>query len=189
MNVPFDSNVEFALYGSNDPSEFIFNPDVAISNSNFIVTGTMNAFGKQRTRVTRLLKSAQPGDMTITVAINLDYQEGDQLGLPATNVNVYDSETVTVQSYEPASGVITLTSPVQGYHFGAATSTEDAYGGIDMRGEVLQLSSSISITNQQEAPGTFRNWAVIVADFTDPNDFEYYAGTVEIDNISIQGLS
>ena len=58
-----------------------------------------------------------------------------------------------------------------------------------MRGEVLQLTSHISITNSQESATTFRNWAVIVSDFTDPNDGKLYLGSVDIDHISIQGLS
>ena len=62
---------------------------------------------------------------------------GDKLGLPATNVDVYDSETVTVSAYDEVNGVITLDAPVTGYHFGAAVSTAADYSGIDMRGEVL----------------------------------------------------
>ena len=123
------------------------------------------------------------------MASGLDYQEGDQLGLPATNVNVYDSETVTVSSYDDTTGegIITLTSALQGYHFGAATTTAGDYGGVDMRGEVLQLTSHISITNSQESPTTFRDWAVIVSDFADPTDVDgrVYLGTVDIDHISI----
>lgn len=155
------------------------------------MTGTFNAYAAPRTRVTRLLASASPGDSTIKVATGLDYQAGDQLGLPATNVNVYDSETVTVASYAEVSGegIITLTSALQGYHFGAATSTAADYGGVDMRGEVLQLTSHVSITNTQESPTTFRNWAVIISDFTDQNDGNIYSGTCNIEHISIQGVS
>lgn len=149
----------------------------------------MKAYGQERTRETRLLTSAQPGDLTLTVAGGLDYKTGDELGLPATNVNVYDSETVVVSSYDDTTGVITLESAVQGYHFGAADSTGDDYEGIDMRGEVLQLSSSICITNTRDDSNTPRNWAVIIADFTDPNDLETYSAEVDIDNISISGLS
>ena len=105
------------------------------------------------------------------LAADLDYEEGDELGLPATNVNVYDSETVTVSSYDSTTGVITLNSAVQGYHFGAADSTAANYGGVDMRGEVLQLTSSIAITNTRDEEDTPRNWAVIISDFTDPFDF------------------
>jgi hypothetical protein len=35
------------------------------------------------------------------VATGLDYKNGDKLGLPATNIDPYNSETVIVESYEP----------------------------------------------------------------------------------------
>jgi hypothetical protein len=83
-----------------------------------IVTGKLNLFGTPRTRVTRLLDSAIPETNTLMVDTGLDYVNGDKLGLPATNVQIYDSETVTVESYDPNSGLVTLTEPLKGYHFG-----------------------------------------------------------------------
>jgi len=52
------------------------------------------------------------------VDTGLDYVKGDKLGLPATNVEVLDSETVVVESYDSDSGLVTLTEPLKGYHFG-----------------------------------------------------------------------
>jgi hypothetical protein len=83
-----------------------------------IVTGKLNLFGTPRTRVTRLLDSAHPSTNTLLVNTGLDFVHGDKLGLPATNVNAYDSETVTVADYDPETGIVTLTEPLEGYHFG-----------------------------------------------------------------------
>ena len=60
VDEPYDGTIEFALYGSDDdaPAEFTFDPDVVISNSNFIVTGALNAYAAPRTRFTRLLAPA-----------------------------------------------------------------------------------------------------------------------------------
>jgi hypothetical protein len=52
------------------------------------------------------------------VDTGLDFVQGDKLGLPATNVQMYDSETVTVADYDPETGIVTLTEELQGYHFG-----------------------------------------------------------------------
>lgn len=83
------------------------------------MTGKLNMYGTQRTaRVTRLLDSALPGTNFLIVDTGLDYVNGDKLGLPATNVEVNDSETVIVEDYDPNSGLITLTEPIRGYHFG-----------------------------------------------------------------------
>ena len=68
--------------------------------------------------MTRLLDSAFPNTNTLMVDTDLDFVNGDKLGLPATNVQVHDSETVTVESYDPNSGLIILTEPLKGYHFG-----------------------------------------------------------------------
>ena len=53
---------------------------------------------------------------------------------------------MTVESYDPLTGIIDLVEPLERYHFGARESTEDQYSGIDMRGEVLLLSSNVNIT-------------------------------------------
>jgi hypothetical protein len=80
--------------------------EIPAGTKNFVVTGKVNMFGKPRTRVTRLLESVFPGQNILFVEANLDYQKGDKLGLPATNIDPYNSETVIVESYEPSGGVI-----------------------------------------------------------------------------------
>jgi len=58
--------------------------------------------------MTRLLFPAYPGDDRLWVEPGLDYEAGDRLGLPATNVKVHDSETVEVQSYDIDTGLVIL---------------------------------------------------------------------------------
>lgn len=59
---PFDSTVEIRLHGNNtSPSQFVFSQSVPVGNKNLIITGTMNMFGLPRTRMTRLLMNAMPG--------------------------------------------------------------------------------------------------------------------------------
>jgi len=65
-------------------------------------------FGPQRTRMTRLLDHAYPGSDRLLVEPGLDYEAGDRLGLPATNLRVHDSETVVVQSYDIDTGLVIL---------------------------------------------------------------------------------
>ena len=50
--------------------------------------------------MTRLLENAYPGDTILFVAPNLQYYPGDLIGLPATNADPMQSETVVVESYE-----------------------------------------------------------------------------------------
>ena len=70
--------------------------------------------------MTRLLDSALPNQSNLILEPGLDLVNGDKLGLAATNVQVYDSETVIVESYDANSGLVTLTEPLKGYHFGQA---------------------------------------------------------------------
>ena len=193
---PFDSTVEFKLHGNQEsPSEFTFSASVPTSNKNLIVTGKLNMYGTPRTRMTRLLQSAYPNQNTLLVEPGLDYVNGDQLGLPATNVVVYSSETVTVESYDANSGLVTLTEPLKGYHFGQTESTGEDYSGVDMRGEVLLLTSNVNVTANTDSTSMTRNYPkpfgcqIIVADFFEPLDFKYRYGEIELDNIAVYGCS
>ena len=96
--------------------------------------------------MTRLLEPAYPLQEQIIVDTGLDWINGDKLALPATNIDPHNSESVIVEDYDPESGLVTLTEPLRGYHFGARSSTEDDYSGVDMRGEVLLLSSNVNVT-------------------------------------------
>ena len=127
--------------------------------------------------------------------MGLDWVNGDKLGLPATNVEVYDSETVIVESYDPGSGLVELTAPLQGYHFGASDSTADDYSGIDMRGEVLLLSSNVNVTASTDAlsmtPAYPRPYGcqILVSDFFEPSDFTYRYGSINFDNVAVYNCS
>lgn len=38
----------------------------------------------------------------------LDFEAGDRLGLPSTNIDVFNSETVEVKSYDSETGLVIL---------------------------------------------------------------------------------
>jgi len=102
---------------------------------------------------------------------------------------------VTVESYDPLTGIIDLVEPLERYHFGARESTEDQYSGIDMRGEVLLLSSNVNITaNTDSSSQTVAHpepygCHVLVSDFFEPSDFTYRTGSIIADNIAINHCS
>lgn len=100
-DAPFDSTVEIRLYGNNtSPSQFVFSQSIPVGTKNLIITGTMNMFGKPRTRMTRLLEPAMPTQTQIIVETGLDWKNGDKLALPATNADVNSSESVIVEDYD-----------------------------------------------------------------------------------------
>lgn len=195
-DAPFDSTVEIQLQGNNtSESQFIFSQAIPTGTKNLIITGTMNMFGTPRTRVTRLLETAYPQQEQIIVETGLDWKNGDKLALPATNANPHNSETVIVEDYDADSGVVTLTEPLRAYHFGAAESTGENYSGVDMRGEVLLLSSNVNVTASTDAlsmtpayPQPFP-CQILVADFFEPSDFTYRKGSINFDNVAVYNCS
>ena len=91
--------------------------------------------------------------------------------------------------------MITLVEPVRGFHFGAQRSTADQYSGVDMRGEVLQLSSNVNVTASTDelsiTPAYPRPYGcqILVADFFEPHDWTYRAGSINFDNVAVYNCS
>jgi hypothetical protein len=56
---------------------------------------------------------------------------------------------VLVESYDSATGVVTLQTALMNYHWGAPESTAADYNGVDMRGEVLSLTRNIQIWGEE----------------------------------------
>lgn len=129
------------------------------------------------------------------MATDLDYRNGDKIGLPATNTDPHNSETVIVENYDPNSGLITLTEPLRAYHYGADAWARQPSTPIDMRAEVLLLSSNVNITASTDAesmtPAYPRPYGcqVLVADFFEPSDFSYRQGEIRFDNVAIFNCS
>lgn len=141
--------------------------------------------------MTRLLKSVYPGEEELVLDWGLDFAAGDMLGLAATNSDPWNSETVTLASYDVQSGIAKLLEPAEGYHFGASQSTGSDYSGVDMRGEVMLLSSNVRITASDDDESRTRahpeafGCQVIVSDFFEPHDLTYRAGSIYLDSISM----
>jgi hypothetical protein len=193
---PFDSTVEIRLHGNNQsPSQINLAPQIPGGAKNLVITGSLKMFGTPRERMTRLIRDAYPGEDFIMVKTGMDLRHGDYLGLPATNTDPHQSETVIVESYDSQSGQVMLVNPLKGYHFGAADSTADDYSGIDMRGEVLVLSSNVNVTaSTDENSKTYAypepyGCQILVADFFEPFDLSYKSGSIHFDNVAIFNCS
>lgn len=97
---------------------------------------------------------------------NLDLVNGDKIGLAATSYNHNTNDLNFVENYDTTTGVITLKTKLNFYHFGAAESTAAAYSGIDMRGEVLSLSRNLKIQGGEE---TYWGCQILSADIMRAN--------------------
>lgn len=91
----------------------------------------------------RLIAPAYPGDTSIQVDTSLttDWASGDKILLAPTSYDRLSTEEREIDTI--GSGVITLKTALQNYHWGAATSPN--IGGIDTRGEVIHSSRNVRV--------------------------------------------
>lgn len=118
---------------------------VEAGNKMIANVGTVKMIGQPRSRSTVLTAVANKGASSVTVEPGLDWKAGDKIGFAPTATQWTHYEMAEVSTYDIATGALTLTAPLQYYHFGAAASTGANYQGLDMRGEVVLLTRNIKI--------------------------------------------
>jgi hypothetical protein len=145
----------------------------------------MKMFGPPRDSRTRLYKTANPNDNSITVEPGLDWVANDTIAIAMTRIQWNEADYAVIKSYNNVTGVATLDRPLNFYHFGQATSTGPNYSGVDMRAEVLMLSRNIKIAgNDSEAWGC----QVVTSDFLEGNGEQRYGRTF-LNNVEIYNCS
>ena len=101
--------------------------------------------GKQRPVVrTRLRQTAVAGSNKLMVDALLDWQVGEKVGVAATNMRTMDYDECTIEAYDSSTGEITCEKDFNGYHYGAAKSSEEDYE-VDMRAEVWLMDRNIKV--------------------------------------------
>ena len=145
--------------------------------------GDIKFYGLHRDQRSRLLRPVYKGETQITVDPELDWGEGDQIYLAPTALQYDHSDYRTIEKFE--GGLVTLTEPLNFYHWGAAASTEDDYNGVDMRGEVILLSRNIKIKGED-----VDGWGgqVFVTDYFE-TDGTWRKGQVIFDNVQMYNCS
>jgi len=79
---------------------------------------------------------------------NLQWNKGDKLGFPPTNMRHKQYDFAIIDTYDPLTGIIKLEKAMIYYHYGAINSTASDFSGIDMRGKVLLLSRNVLIDGE-----------------------------------------
>jgi hypothetical protein len=182
---PYTGNAIISLEGNRN-EETIAIEDIGVEAGSKIIAniGRLNMYGKQRSfKMTRLREPANIGDTTIKIETkDVDLVEGDRIALAATGVEYNTGETRDVVSYDKGSGVVTLDSPLEWYHFGADKSTADKYNGVDIRGEVVSLSRNIKIIGNR-----IDDWGaqVLTADVME-FDGTFREGQTYLDSVEIE---
>jgi hypothetical protein len=143
--LPFDAKATITLLGDNTDEHWSFSSAVEAGNKNLVVTGDVHMHGTAR-KVTscRLLDTVYSGANSLKVDRNLDWAQGEMIGIAATNMRTMDYDECTIEEYDPDTGIVQCVDPLDGYHFGAGSSTIDDFE-VDMRAEVFLLDRNIKI--------------------------------------------
>lgn len=98
--------------------------------------------------MTRLEDSVYKGYTTVFVGEGLtNWVTGDDVYFAPTNLHPYHAEYRKIVSYNSQDGSLTLDEPLEFYHYGDRENSAD-YNGVDMRGEVINLSRNIKIIGE-----------------------------------------
>ena len=114
--------------------------------------GLLQLIGKPRASnsyFTRLKGDVLKGQNYIYVDTGLDWTYGDRLVIGPTSYG-WATEEVFVQSYDSATGRVTFFENVKYFHFGESTSTAGIHNGVDMRAEVMLMTRSILLKNEND---------------------------------------
>jgi len=98
----------------------------------------------------RLRAEVHRNDSQILIDSGLDLVPGDRLALLPTSYAQDARDDVFVSKYDSSTGLVTLNTSLNYYHFGAAESTASKYSGVDIRGEVLLLTRNVLIEGYDE---------------------------------------
>ena len=147
-----------------------------------------HAFGLPRqNKMSRLLAPAAKGVSSITVEPSLDWQAGDHIALLPTSYDRKASDDVYIETYDNVTGVITLNSTLNHYHWGQANSTVADYS-VDMRGEVVLLNRNVRIIGED-----VESWGgqVVTSDSVEVIDGKVTmrTGQLILDNVEIYNSS
>ena len=103
-----------------------------------------------------------------------------------SNNNWRGSEDAILKTYNPNSGYADLEAPLQFYHWGAYGPDKKTFDGVDIRAEVLMLSSNVKVTSEDSGDG----WgcAIVTSDFRESNGV-WREGETFMDNVEVYNCS
>lgn len=148
--------------------------------------GNLTMYGEKRpVRVNRLKQTANKGATSIFVDAGLDWRAGDVIVIAASDFDHQASEERTISAYNAATGEVTLKTALSYAHFGKSSSTANKYNGLDIRTEVLLMSSNVRVVATEED-----DWGclIVTSDYKEQNG-KIRRGFTQIDNIEAVGCS
>ena len=183
---PYEKNAEITLHGMTDSETLVISGTVSAGNKILATVGDVKFYGKSRDKMTRLIAPVYRGDTQIYIDMpseGLDWEIGDEIYLAPTAMQFDHSDYAVIEAIEGSR--ITLTEPLNFYHWGDGRSTADEYNGVDMRGEVILLTRNIKIKGE-DADG----WGgqVLATDYFE-TDGTWRKGQIIFDHVQMYNCS
>lgn len=184
-NIPYNGNATIILYGETNDETLAFSLGIEGGNKLLNIVGKAHLYGEKRDQMSRLKATVFKGDTSATVSAGLDWLAGDSVALLATATQHNHTDYMEIESYDRTTGDIVFTERLRFYHWGASTSTEDDYNGLDMRGEVVHLSRNVRVIGNDTD-----SWGgqVLVADNIEM-DGTYRTGHLIMDGVELYKCS
>jgi len=159
---------------------------VETGNKLLVNTGLMSFHGAPRDRFSRLRRSIYKDDNQFLVEPGLDWEAGDELFFAPTNHQWEHGEYRTITAVDDITGIVTVDSPFEWYHFGQEESTGAEFNGLDMRGEVRLLTRNVKIVGA----ATNDKWGGNILTM-DRMEFDgtFRIATTQFDNVEVSGCS
>lgn len=179
------------LSGERASEAIVYSAAVEAGNKLIANLGLINMYGKSRSKMSRLTQPALANSSSFYVETGLDWTAGDRLGLLPTSFKLDAIDEVFVSSYDTATGLVTVNTTLQYYHFGKSESTASLYNGVDIRGEVVLLTRNIRIEgeNVEDWGGQIVTGFMLETDLTTMRYGQTYMDNVEIYNCSQKDTS
>jgi len=146
---PHNGSVTIKLHGEKDSAAIAYDGAVETGNKVIANYNILKMYGKPRlNKMSRLLSVATKGADTFTVETGLDWVPGDRIVLLPTGYVRHMRDECFIQSYDNTTGVLTINTTLNHYHWGQAASTAAEFNGADVRGEVVLLTRSVKIVGE-----------------------------------------
>lgn len=185
---PYPHKAKITLFGEKDFEHTVYDNAIEAGNKIIANVNILKMYGKYRDKFARLHSEVFKGDTIFYTIAGLDWVAGDRIAFAPTSYAHMLSEDNFINEYDRETGKVTLESPLKYHHWGAAESTANDYNGVDMRGEIVMFTRSITIAGED-----VESWGgqVVTSDTLEYADGEikYRHGQTFMDHVEIYNCS
>lgn len=158
--------------------------DMISGNKFFVVTGSLNLYGKPpKTSSTYLTQTALSGDTRIYVASQGGWAIGDNLVLSPSFGKYDEFERVIISAINPDKS-INISSPLKYNHFGSPSSLSYLHGTINVNTQVGHLDRNVKILS-----GPDRSYGLDLIVYGYWDDKMHWIGSLTLSGVQVEGIN